>query len=348
MVSMQKIVLKMLIGLLMLTPIFVSTTPMLAQDFVRCEETMSGSLSTLKNIAKYAGSLTSNQCLNREGLLDSTPRFVGHMLSDLHSDSMWQPSNTGNGLTVASSTESGDGLELLVYRMEMVQFLVGVMLESRDGFIMQNFQADEDWLKTYGGFAAVVIKADFLAGLLPSLVQNLLSTDFPLPTDEDVTLTFSLRNNNIRGIDLDSVLEETLYLNTEDGARIIEMLNIDQVMVNISNGPIDGSAQFDPTDWSLQRGEIGLNLDLGLNSIKSTTVFSKGHGVERQILQMTAQIGNVNLLGEASFAESQQQFKLQANVANLLTLSTLTSLTPQGLSTPSLGFLFSIPIEKRD
>ena len=328
-----------------LVTVFALFLPMLnvqAQEVMKCENAISNSLVVLKTVAKFVGSLSENQCTSGQSQLGGAPRFLGHTVSDLTDFSQWASAPEED--YSSSLAMSFGGVELLADRIDFVRSLVGLVLSSPEAFDSEDFLNQEEWVLKLGSFASVVAKADFLAGLMPYLVQNLLSSDFPLPTDEgDITLVFNLESG-FAGIDVDTVLQGTTFLQSESGA--LDLLDIDQVTVKISNGSIESSAELDPETWEINRGQVGLSVDLGPNSITSTTVFSKGQGLEKQILKLTAQLGDVNLLGQATFGSSLQEFKLQARVADMLTLSTL--LTTDGIVDPSLRLNFTVPFLKRN
>ncbi len=316
---------------------------------IDCKETLSSSLKALKPIAKFTGSLES-QCQEREAGFTRTagagesPLLMGHTLSDLLAYSPWKR----DVAPVDSEDEGfalqiGGGVRLLANHINVVSSMVRLILHSQNAFTPEELKQQQEWILQVGDFASVVAKADFIQGLMPYLIQNLLSSDFPLPTDEgDITLTFNLKSG-AAGIDIDTILKGTTLL--QSGKNLLNAFGIDQVTVKISNGVLQSEADLNPKDWSLQGGKVNLNWDFGPNAISSTTVFSKGHGVEKQILQLTAQLGSVNLLGQATFAASLQEFKLQASLADLLTVSTL--LTPTGFAKPTFGFDITIPFFKK-
>lgn len=308
-----------------------------------CESTLSAPLKALKPIANFVKGLNTECEEQARHAYYGNPMPLGHTITDLIEKEPWRNDLGPSGDSERTlSLQIGGGVELLANQINVVSSLVELALASESGASIQASDGEE-LILSLGEVGSVIAKADFMAGLMPYLVRNMLSSDFPLPTDEgDITLTFNLKSG-FAGIDIDTVLEGTTLL--QDGAGIFDLLDIEQITVKISNGQISSEAELDADDLSFNRGQLGLKFDFGPNTLSSTTVFSKGQGLEKQVLQLTAQMGSVEWQGRATFASSLQEFKLQASLADLLSVSAL--ITQRGSLEPSLSFDFGIPFLKK-
>jgi hypothetical protein len=328
-----------IISLIFISPIAFADE----QKALDCKSTLSSPLKALKPIANFVNGLNSQCEEQAEQAFYGNPLVVGHTLTDL----IAQPWRSNLGPTGESednfALQIGGGVELLANKINVVRSIVEFALTSQEGAAIESVDGEE-LILSFGEVGSVVAKADFMAGLMPYLVRNMLSSDFPLPTDEgDITLTFNL-NSGFAGIDIDTILAGTTLL--QGGESVVDLLDIDQITVKISNGQISSEAELDPEDLSFNRGQLGLNFDFGPNSISSTTIFSKGQGLEKQILQLTAQMGTVDLLGQATFSSNLPEFKVAANLADLLSVS--ARITEQGFLDPTLSFDFGIPFLKKN
>lgn len=183
------------------------------------------------------------------------------------------------------------------------------------------------------GGTTLEAKADFMSGLTQYLARSLMNADVPLPeSGDEVTLVFNM-DRSVSGLDVSTVLQRT-----KEQHDLPSALNIGEVTVKISNGDVTSQAELEPAEDKVQlkQGKFAVDYDFGSNTLKSTTTFSRGEGVEEQRFQLTAQLGSVDFTGQASILNNtgQQQFKLEAFWEGL-TFSTL--LTPQGFQESSLG-----------
>ncbi|MBI1730370.1 hypothetical protein HY229_00540 [Candidatus Acetothermia bacterium] len=310
-----------------------------------CESTASSALDALKSVANFARSLSS-QCATRQSGLAQVENMnepyplLGHTISDLLTYAPWRDTAGMNAQSQGFALQINGGIQLLANHVNVIKSLIG-LIENSGQSSEQSLQ-EQQMVLQLGDYASVVAKADFIRGLMPYLIQNFLSSDFPLPTDQgEITLTFNLKNGNgFAGIDIGTILKGTTL--PHSGSSLLDLLDVDQVTVKIRNGPLQSEASVDTQD---QSGKLNLQWDFGSNSISSTTVFSKGHGLEKQVLSLTAQLGNVNLLGQATFAGNSEELQLRASLADLLTISTL--LTPAGFQKPTFGIDISIPFIKK-
>lgn len=186
------------------------------------------------------------------------------------------------------------------------------------------------------GQASLKAKLDFMAGILQYVVESLRSSHVPLPSGEGVTLVFDL---NGVVVDVATALKESplnkIPGSVSDPAQ--SQIGLDHITVTITNGGFTSAAELNPSDFTINRGHLQLQFHLGLDSITSTTSFTKEQGLDQEVLVVTARLGGVDLVGQATFAKGLQEYKLQASFNPDLAISTTSLWTPEGF-VPGFGF----------
>lgn len=226
-----------------------------------------------------------------------------------------------------------DGVEVLARHLDWKGTLVKLLLDSQGRpyppELLEAASQKEELILRVGDVASLAAKVDFMTNLMQYLAQNLMASDIPLPTSQDeITLVFNI-NGELADVNVATVLQGATDTPASGG------LDINQITVKISNGTITSQAEFDPADFSITQGQFEVKFRLGSNYISSTTMFTKGEGLEKEILMITAQLGALNVTGQATFGAGLPEFKLEASLAGLLSFSTL--LTPEGFSQPTFG-----------
>ena len=234
-----------------------------------------------------------------------------------------------------------EGIEGLARHIDWKNTVLSLLLGEEKGAGPLRFLSDpsrgEEIILQLGDVASLAARLDFLAGFMQYLVHSLLNSEASLPPLEDeITLVFNLEGSGlsagvsaeVEGAGLPPFADDS---NGETGAP----LGIREITVRISNGTIRSEAELDPADFTIKRGQLEVQFQLGPNTITSTTVFVKGEGVQKEILVITAQLGDLSLMGQATWAGDSREFKLEATLAGLISFSTL--LTPEGLLEPTLG-----------
>ncbi len=221
-------------------------------------------------------------------------------------------------------------LATLATRMDWVAQLVKPLLNGDS--------ADEanSEVQLQFGEASLKAKLDFMAGLLQYVVESLRSSHVPLPSGEGVTLVFNL-DGVVVGVA--PALKESLAQappgTSSDPNK--DQVGLDHVTVTITNGGFSSGAELNPSDFTINRGHLQLQFHLGLDSITSTTTFTKEQGLTQEELVVTAQLGGVDLIGQATFAKGVQEYKLQASLNPDLAISTSSLWTPEGF-VPGISF----------
>lgn len=199
-----------------------------------------------------------------------------------------------------------------------------------------NADSPESEVQLEFGQASLKAKLDFMAGILQYVVESLRSSHVPLPSGEGVTLVFDL---NGVVVDVATALKES-PANRPPGAgsdQAKNQIGLDHITVTITNGSFTSAAELNPSDFTITRGHLQLQFHLGLDSITSTTSFTKDQGLAKEVLVVSARLGGVDLVGQATFAKGIQEYKLQASFNPDLAISTTSLWTPEGF-VPGFGF----------
>lgn len=234
-----------------------------------------------------------------------------------------------------------ESIEGLAHHLNWKQTLLRLLLGGEEGkssgllSLLTDPVRGEELVLPLGDVASLAAKLDFLAGFMQYLVQSLLNSEAYLPPLEDeITLVFNLEGSDLSA-DLSAQVQGSGLLPFGGGSGTEGLLGIREITVRIRNGAIRSEAELDPADFTIKRGQLEVQFQLGSNTITSTTVFAKGEGLRKEVLMVTAQLGDLSLTGQATWADGSREFKLEATLAGLVSFSTL--LTPEGLLEPTLG-----------
>jgi hypothetical protein len=229
----------------------------------------------------------------------------------------------------------GEGVEVLARHLNWKGVLVKALLDSQGRpyppALVEAVDQPEEFILRVGDVASLAAKVDFMTNLMRYLTDNLMASQIPLARNQDeITLVFNIQGE-LANVDVATVLQGA----ASSQPMAAGGLGISQITLKISNGTITSQADFDPADFSITQGQLEVKFRIGSNSLSSTTVFSKGEGVEKEILVITAQLGAFNLTGQATFGSGMPEFKLEASLAGLLSFSTLV--TAEGFRQPTFG-----------
>ena len=234
-----------------------------------------------------------------------------------------------------------EGIERLASHLDWKATVLTLLLGEEEGTgllrLLTEPSRGEEVILQLGGIASLATKLDFLAGFMEYLVYSLLDAEMPLPPlEEEITLVFNLEGSGLSaGVTAQVQGAGLLPLGGEGNPDSDASLEVREITVKIRSEAIRSEVELDPADLTLKRGQLEVQFQLGPNTITSTTVFAKGEGVQKEILVITAQLGDLSLMGQATWAGGASEFKLEATLAGLISLSTL--LTPEGLLEPALG-----------
>lgn len=158
----------------------------------------------------------------------------------------------------------------------------------------------------------------------------------------ELTLIFNLNGPTL--LPLPTQLEGRSSLRFDERWRLL--LQHATVTLRTELGPsrLLGEIELDPQTLQISKEKIALQISLGATALAGVTTFERGLGLTHQIYTIRAQVGGVQLIGQATFSPAFQEFKIGVSIAGLaLTGSSL--ITPTGITTQSL--FIEIPIRGR-
>jgi len=96
-------------------------------------------------------------------------------------------------------------------------------------------------------------------------------------------------------------------------------------------GSFIGQLEFDPKDFKISKEKIGLELAVGPASLLGITTFEQGVGLTSQAYSLRARVGEIELVGQAVFTSTSQEFTIGVSIAGLA-LSGSSLITPSGFT----------------
>lgn len=96
-------------------------------------------------------------------------------------------------------------------------------------------------------------------------------------------------------------------------------------------GSLMGQLEFDPKDFEISKEKIGLEVAIGPASLVGITTFEHGLGLTSQAYALRARIGEVELVGQAVFTSTSQEFTIGVSIAGLA-LSGSSLITPSSFT----------------
>ncbi len=158
----------------------------------------------------------------------------------------------------------------------------------------------------------------------------------------ELTVIFNLDGPTL--LPLPTQLEGRSSLRLDERWRLL--LNRATVTLRTELGPgkLLGEIELDPQTLQVSKEKIALEVSLGATALSGATTFERGLGLTHQIYTIRAQVGGVQLTGQATFSPAFQEFKIGASIAGLA-LTGSSVIGPGGITTQSL--FIEIPIKGR-
>lgn len=161
-----------------------------------------------------------------------------------------------------------------------------------------------------------------IRALLAKLAQD------PTPVNQEITLVVSIDSlGPFLPAEIETfssfVLDERLHLALSRATITLRTA--------LGLGSLIGQLEFDPKDLEISKEKIGLELALGQASLLGITTFEHGLGLTSQVYALRARMGNVELVGQAVFTSTSQEFTIGVSIAGLA-LSGSSLITPSGLT----------------
>lgn len=164
--------------------------------------------------------------------------------------------------------------------------------------------------------------------LLRALFEELFQSTNPTPANRELTLFFNLDSP---GLFLPAQIESMSSFALDERLHLYLSRATVTLRTTIGPGSVTGELEFDPKDWGISKEKIGLELSLGPALLSGATTFEQGVGLINQVYSIKAQVGNVELIGQATFTSTSQEFTIGASIAGLA-LSGSSLITPGGFT----------------
>jgi len=184
-----------------------------------------------------------------------------------------------------------------------------------------------------GTVATLEAERHMIASLLEKVVNNLLPSYVEDPANEN--LNFTLNLDHLR-LNPKTLLQGRGEFNFDDDLNLL----LESLTITVSNGTITSETQLDPESLSIAREEFQINLDIGNATVSSITTFEKDQGVTKQVLNMTAWMGQLRLHSQVTLALDSREFRLGASISDLA-ITTISAVDLSGNTSQSFELEFN-------
>ncbi len=180
----------------------------------------------------------------------------------------------------------------------------------------------------FGRIAQLEARLRDIDRIMRTLLEEFFQAHSSSSLNREVTLVLSVESpglllpTQIEGLS-SFALDERLHLSLSRATITL------RTAIGVSS--IMGQIELDPKDFEISKEKIGLELSLGAASLSGVTTFEQGVGLVSQVYSIKAQVGNVELIGQAVFTSTSQEFTIGASIAGLA-LSGTSLITPSGFT----------------
>lgn len=192
---------------------------------------------------------------------------------------------------------------------------------------------------TFGTVGELQAHLQNLDALVRSLLEDFFKSEDLSKAPPELTLLFSLDGPLLFW---PTQLQGRSQFSLDDRWRLFLSRATVTLRTELGPGNLMGEIELDPKTLGISREKILLEIALGATALSTT--FERGLGLTSQVYAIRAQIGSVQLIGQATFASTFQEFKIGATIAGLA-LSGSSLITAGGVTTQSL--FIEIPIKGR-
>ena len=177
----------------------------------------------------------------------------------------------------------------------------------------------------FGNVANLEAEREAIVAFLEKVANNLLPSSQP-GDDPAGDVGFTLNLEQIH-------LNPQTLLQGSGAFSLDENLNLflEDLTITLSNGTITSETQLNPQDLSFERSAFSINLTIGNATVSSTTTFEKDQGVTKQVLSLTAGLGQLQLHSQVTLALNSSEFRLGASISDLA-ITTISAIDASGHS----------------
>jgi len=177
-----------------------------------------------------------------------------------------------------------------------------------------NFELRRDTLAagsfSFGNIATLEAERETILAFLEKVANNLIPSSQPgaIPSPH-MGFTFNLN---------DIPLNSQTLLGSSGVFSVDENLNVflEDLTITVSNDTFSGETQINPENLSFESGAFSIKLDIGNAKVSSTTTFQKDQGVTKQVLNMSAGLGQLQLHSQVTLGLSSNEFRLGASISD--------------------------------
>jgi hypothetical protein len=192
----------------------------------------------------------------------------------------------------------------------------------------------------FGRVAQLEARLRDIDALLRAILEEFFQSRHTAPADRELTLVLNIESP---GLLLPTQIETLSTFALDERLHLALSRVTITLRTAIGLSSIIGQIELNPKDLEISKEKIGLELSLGSALLSGITTFEQGVGLVSQVYSIKAHVGNVELVGQAVFTSTSQEFTIGASIAGLA-LSGSSLITPSGF-TQSL--YIQIPIGPR-
>lgn len=163
---------------------------------------------------------------------------------------------------------------------------------------------------SFGNIATLETERETILAFLEKVANNLIPSSQPgaMPSPQ-MGFTFNLDN---------IPLNSQMLLGSSGVFSVDDNLNVflEDLTITVGNDTISGETQFNPENLSFESGAFSINLDIGNAKVSSTTTFEKDQGVTKQVLNLSAGLGQLQLNSQVTLGLSSSEFRLGASISD--------------------------------
>ncbi len=235
--------------------------------------------------------------------------------------------------------------EFSVARLEPPHLQVPDLLDLHLAHLVRSDHTDKIPSLLMWGFGTVgelEARLQDLDALLRALLEDFFKSQEATRSLRELTVIFNLDGPTL--LLLPTELEGRSHFRLDERWRLLLSRATVTLRTELGPGHLLGEIELDPQTLQISKEKIALEISLGAAALAGATTFERGLGLTNQIYTIRAQVGGVQLTGQATFSSAFQEFKIGASIAGLaLTGSSLIS--SSGITTQSL--FIEIPIKGR-
>lgn len=163
----------------------------------------------------------------------------------------------------------------------------------------------------FGNVAVLEAERETILAFLEKVANNLIpsSQNGSVPSRH---LGFTLNLDNIP-LNAQTLLKGSSAFSVDDSLNVL----LEDLTITVSNGTLTGETRLNPENLAFEQGAFSIDLDIGNAKVSSTTTFEKDQGVTKQVLNMTAGLGQLQLHSQVTLSLNSSEFRLGASIADL-------------------------------